>query len=299
MQTLFSRTHLPGVLLLSVFFGTNIVFSRFSLTQYHPLGFVATRMLIAAPLALIWLLVRNRTLPRGRTLWLHGTVVGITATLIPMMLFVSALQYQSSGVTALMVSMVPLSSMFFAHIRLGDDRLTPYKIVGALTSLAGVLLLLVTGETGLGEPRWEGFVLVFIGMIFAGFGIVHLRKYLKHENSLAVAAVRLVSAAVAGVPVAAVAGGFDFSAVELSGIVALAYGVLPGTLFGFVLYSWLIARFGATRATQVEYIVPVIATATGALFLDEQVSLMMIIGMFTVFVGIGIATGTKASRAKL
>lgn len=299
MRTLFSRTHLPGVLLLSVFFGTNIVFSRFSLTQFHPLGFVAARMVLAAVLALIWLLVRDRTLPTGWSLWLHGSVVGIAATLVPMMLFVSALQYQSSGVTALMISMVPLSAMFFAHLRLPDDRLTRRKVVGALTSLAGVLLLLVTGETGLGEPRWEGFVLVFTGMIAAGFGIVHLRKYLSEENSLAVAAVRLVSAAVVGVPVAALAGGLSFSAVELTGVVALAYAVLPGTLFGFVLYSWLIAKFGATRATQAEYIVPVIATATGAIALGEQVSLLMVAGMVTVFVGIAVATRRAASRAEL
>jgi drug/metabolite transporter (DMT)-like permease len=295
----FSRTHLPGVLLLSLFFGTNIVFSRFSLTQFHPIGFVAVRMAIAAPLALLWHLIRQRSLPRSRALWVHGSIVGITATLVPMMLFVSALQYQSSGVTALMVSMVPLAVMFVAHVRLNDDRLSAWKTAGALTSFAGVLLLLVTGETGLGQPRWEGFALVFAGMICAAFGIVHLRKYLRNENGLAIAAVRLVSSAVVGMPVAALAGTLDFSAVEASGLVALTYSVLPGTLFGFVLYSWLVAKFGATRATQSEYVTPVIATTTGAIFLGEQVSLVMIIGMVIVFVGIWIATGRHASRAKL
>ncbi|MFP4376110.1 MAG: DMT family transporter [Spirochaetales bacterium] len=286
------------MLLLSLFFGTNLVVSRFGLGQFHPVGFVALRMPIAAALCLLWVRLQYGRLPRGRDLWLHGSLVGVFATAIPMLCFVSALLFQSSGVTALMITLVPVAAMLYGHVRLEDDPLTPRKILGAVVSFAGVGLLLITGQTGVDGSRWEGFALVMVGVASAGYGIVHLRKHLRDERSLDLAAVRLTAATAVTVPVALFVGGYDLAAVEWSGIAALIYGVLPGTLFGFVLYSYLVARFGPSKATQSEYVVPVIATITGAIFLEERVTIITILGMITVFAGIAIATARRAAPVK-
>ena len=171
----FKRSHLPVILLLSFFFGTNLVVSRFALGQFDPLAFVAIRMPIAALLGLLWARARHGRFPAGSTVWLHGSVVGVFATGIPMMSFVSALQFQSSGVTALFITLTPISAMIYSHFRLGDDPLNRRKIAGGLLSFAGVGLLLAAGETGLQETRWEGFVLVLIGVASNGFGISHVR----------------------------------------------------------------------------------------------------------------------------
>jgi len=286
----FRRSHLPAILLLSFFFGSNLVVSRFALGQFDPLAFVAIRMPIAAALGLLWTRLRHGRFPAGSRLWRHGSVVGLFATAAPMMLFVSSLQYQSSGVTALFITLTPISAMIYSHFRLADDRLTGRKIAGAALSFAGVGLLLATGETGLAETRWEGFFLVLAGVASHGFGIVHLRKHLSDERSLDVTAVRLTTAAAVTVPIAAVFRGFDLGAVEWSGILALVYGILPGTLLGFILYSYVVARFGATKGTQTEYLVPVVAAVTGWLFLDERITFVMVAGMAIVFAGITLAS---------
>ena len=54
----------PPILLLSFFFGSNLVVSRFALGQFDPVTFVATRMPIAALLAMLW--ARLRTDPFRR-----------------------------------------------------------------------------------------------------------------------------------------------------------------------------------------------------------------------------------------
>ncbi|MFW5743697.1 MAG: DMT family transporter [Spirochaetota bacterium] len=289
-MSVLTRSHVPTILLLSVFFGSNLVVSRFALGQFHPVTFVATRMPIAALLAVLWARLQYGSFPSGRRLWLHGSVVGIFATAAPMIFFVSALQYQSSGVTALFISLTPISAMVYAHFRMPDEPTTTRKALGALLSFAGVALLLVTGETGLGETNWEGFVLVLIGVASNGFGTSHVRKYLSGQRSLDIAAVRLTAAATATVPFAAVADGFDYSSVAWSGVLALVYGVLPGTLLAFSLYSFVVARFGATKGTQVEYLVPVVAALTGWVFLDERITIVMVVGMAVVFAGIAVAT---------
>ena len=293
-----TRSHIPTILLLAFFFGSNLVVSRFALGQFHPVAFVATRMPIAALLAALWARMQYGSFPSGRRLWLHGSVVGLFATAAPMIFFVSALQYQSSGVTALFISLTPVSAMIYAHFRIADDRMTRRKAAGALLSFAGVALLLVTGETGLGETRWEGFVLVLIGVASNGFGISHVRKYLSGQRSLDIATVRLTAAAGFTVPFTAIAYGFDYSAVEWSGVLALVYGVLPGTLLAFSLYSFVVARFGATKGTQVEYLVPVVAALTGWIFLDERITIVMVAGMAIVFAGIAVATVRRSPTAR-
>lgn len=297
-MSILARSHLPSILLLSFFFGSNLVVSRFALGQFDPLAFVAIRMPIASALGLLLARTRLGRFPAGRNVWMHGSVVGVFATAIPMMCFVSALQYQSSGVTALFITLTPISAMIYSHFRLPDDRLTTRKILGAILSFAGIGLLLATGETGLGETRWEGFLLVLAGVASNGFGIVHVRKYLREEGSLDITAVRLTAAAFVTVPIAAVFRGFDFAAVEWSGVLALVYGTLPGTLFGFILYSYVVARFGPTKGTQTEYIVPVVAAVTGAIFLDERITLVMIVGMLIVFAGITVATMRRPRRPR-
>ena len=294
VASIFRRSHLPAVLVMSLFFGTTLVVSRFSLGQFHPFTYVAIRLLIAAVLALLWAWLRHHRLPRGRSIWIHGSIVGLFATAAPMLTFVTALQYQSSGVTALFVTLTPISAMIYAHFRLPDDRMTIRKAVGAVVSFAGVGLLLATGETGLGETHWEGFALVFVGVAANGFGIVHVRKYLSTAESLDITAVRLVAAALVAVPLAWIVDGFDLSRVQWSGVIAVTYAVLPGALFGFLLYSFVVARFGPSKATLMEYIVPVVTVVIGAIFLREQVSLIVIAGMVTVFAGIAIATWRKS-----
>lgn len=296
-MSLVRRSHVPSILLLSFLFGSNIAVSRFALGQFHPIVFVAIRMPVAALLALLWARIQTGRLPSGRRLWAHGAVVGVFATALPMMFFVSSLQFQSSGVTALFITLTPIAAMIYAHFRLPDDRMTTRKVLGALLSFAGVGLLLVTGETGLGETRWEGFLLVLVGVAANGFGITHLRKHLRDEGTLEITTVRLTAAAVLTVPIAALFVGFDFSEVRASGILALIYGTLPGTLFGFIIYSFVVARFGAAKGTQTEYLVPIIAALTGAVFLGERITPIMVVGMVVVFAGIAVATLGGRGRA--
>jgi drug/metabolite transporter (DMT)-like permease len=294
MANIFQRSHLPAVLTLSLFFGTTLVVSRFSLGQFHPFTYVAIRMAIAALLALLWTWLRYHRLPRGRSVWIHGSIVGLFATAAPMLTFVTALQYQSSGVTALFVTLTPISAMIYAHFRLPDERMTTRRMAGALVSFAGVGLLLATGETGLGETHWEGFALVLFGVAANGFGIVHVRKYLSNEKTLDITAVRLVAASLVAIPLAWIVDGYDLSRVQWSGVLAVIYAAVPGALFGFSLYSFLVARFGPSKATQTEYLVPVVTVVIGAILLREHVSPIVIAGMATVFAGIAIATWRRS-----
>lgn len=60
------------------------------------------------------------------------------------------------------------------------------------------------------------------------------------------------------------------SLVAWSGVLGLA---VLGTLFAFMMYYRIIARQGATALSMVTYLLPIIGTILGVVFLKEQVSI--------------------------
>jgi len=82
--------------------------------------------------------------------------------------------------------------------------------------------------------------------------------------------------------------GSSFAWGPLAAIVAL--GAL-GTGLAFVLMGRLISRVGSSRASVATYVIPVVALVLGAIFLDETVRTLSIVG-----IGLVIAGALLASR---
>ena len=67
-----------------------------------------------------------------------------------------------------------------------------------------------------------------------------------------------------------------------------------GTAAAYLLYFALIAGAGAAYTSLVTYLVPPVALAYGALFLNERVGAAALAGLVLIFGG--VALGTRASR---
>jgi drug/metabolite transporter (DMT)-like permease len=204
---------------------------------------------------------------------------------------VSSLQYQSSGVAAILLTSGPAVTVLMAHFFLADERLTGRKGVGILLALAGALLLAVRGESGLPGIRQAspiGYGLVLLAVLCASGMNVYARKYMSHFDAFEVASIRMFSAALAVFPLSALLIGIDLRAVNGQGYAALAYAALVGTFFGMLLAFYNVKRFGATASAMTLYVIPVVAGVGGVLLLDEQFSIGMLFGMGLIGVGIAL-----------
>ncbi len=80
----------------------------------------------------------------------------------------------------------------------------------------------------------------------------------------------------------------------ISALVAL--GVL-GTALAFVIYYELIVAIGAGRAALVSYLAPGVALFYGAVFLDETITVVAIVGLIVILAGVAIASRPKKVAA--
>ncbi|MBW4646840.1 MAG: DMT family transporter [Goleter apudmare HA4340-LM2] len=63
------------------------------------------------------------------------------------------------------------------------------------------------------------------------------------------------------------------------------------TAFAYILYFRLIQNVGATKALTVTYLIPLFTMLWGALFLNEAITISMILGCSLILMGTAIANG--------
>jgi drug/metabolite transporter (DMT)-like permease len=98
----------------------------------------------------------------------------------------------------------------------------------------------------------------------------------------------MFSASLLLIPVTFFTVGYDFSQVQTSGIVALGYAGIVGAFFAFILALYILQRFGAPGLSLTAYVIPVVTTILGVIFLDENVTPTMLISMLIIFLGIAL-----------
>lgn len=293
---------LPYVLLLSLFFGTSLVSSRFGLREFPSLTFVGLRMLISWVAFLLTFALTNRySWPTERPIWRHGIVLGIIGTAIPMTAFITSLNYLSSGVSAIIGTIGPAVTIVLAHFLLQDERLTWRKSIGVMLALGGALLLTLMGETGLNTTEAVnplGYILVFTATLSSSFGTVYARKHVRDLSAFQITSVRALTTMVITLPLAYFTIGIDFTGVTSVGLTSLFYSALISSFAGFILALYIISQFGVATSIMTNYMVPIVASVGGALLLDEQITGGMVVGMTIILIGISIINSKKRSVAQ-
>ncbi|MXX50676.1 MAG: DMT family transporter [Chloroflexi bacterium] len=289
-------TALPYVALLGLFFGSSLVASRFVVGQFDPATFIALRMLAASALCLIVYFLAGKRLPRDRTLWWRAGLLGAFGTAAPMFCIISSLQYLSSGLSSLIFSTGPALTICLAHFALPDELLTRRKALGVGLALGGAMMLAISGEDGLSgtqQTQSIGYLLVGVGMVFTSVMVIYARKFLRGYDAYDVGSIRIVTTAVVALPYSLLTVGFDASAADGAGVLALGYTALVGTFLAFMLSFYNIKRFGATAAALASYIIPIVASVGGVLALNEEITQTMLAGMAVIIVGIALLQEVK------
>jgi len=288
---------LPYILLLGTLFGTNLTISRFSIGQFPPVALAAFRLTLAGLMFLLVFLISPKyDLPRDKRFWLRAGLWGIIGSAIPMSCFIAALAYQSSGVTSLLLTLTPVMTMVMTYLLVGDEKITWIKVMGVLIAILGSGMILLKGETGLVDlirPDWRGYTLSFFGSLSAAGSCVFARRYLKQDDIVQATGIRMIVSAAFLLLFVFLTKGYQLEPVRFSGIIALLYLSILGTFVPFLLELFIIQRFGATAATQNNYVSPVVATSFGALFLNEQITITIVIGMIAIFAGLRMMNHTE------
>jgi drug/metabolite transporter (DMT)-like permease len=281
------------ILLQATIFGFSIIATRSSLNYFDPIVFSGLRMALASLIYAAVYFFTKRTWPRDLRLWKHAFIFGIFWTSAPMLAIILSLQYQSSGVTSMLLTINPILTVLIAHFFLKNEALDRRKMIGVLIALGGAVILLISGESGLADVvkfNPLGYALVTLAMISTASTAVYGGKNLPDVDPFDVAAAGMLISTLIVLPVAAFIG-IDFRGLNREAYLILAYASVGGTFGGPLLAFYMIKYFGATVSSMVTYVIPVVTVIGGVLLLDERITPVMLVAMVLIIFGISRVSG--------
>lgn len=263
--------------------GSSFLFIAIGLDAFEPGLITWLRVLFGA--ATLWLVPASRTPiareDRARIIALSFLWVGVPFTLFPL-----AQQWISSGLTGLLNGSLPIFATTIGALML--HRLPGRaQTTGLIVGFAGVAAI-AAPSLAEGSNEALGVVLVLIAVGCYGVAINIAAPLTQRYGSLPVMN-RMLALAVLWTAPLGIAGltGSSFAWGPLAAIAAL--GAL-GTGLAFVLMGRLVSRVGSSRASFATYLIPVVALVLGAVFLDETVQALSIVGIGLVIVGALLAS---------
>jgi drug/metabolite transporter (DMT)-like permease len=288
-----SRRYLAMLIGLALLWGASFLFIKVAVRELTPATLITGRLGLAAlTLALLvpFVVGTGETLQqlRAHAGWL--VVVALVNTAIPFWLLSWGETRIDSGLASIIQASVPIFNALIAFVAFREVRVTGAPLLGVAIGFVGVALLVGA------QP--EGKVLgalAVVGMAFCyGVGGLLTGRYLKPVQPVVVAFASTVIATLVWLPVGVAQAPSQTPGWKTIGSV-VALGI-PGTALAYLLFFGLITGAGAAYASLVTYLIPPIALAYGAIFLDERFGAYAFGGLALILAGVALGTGAVRPR---
>jgi drug/metabolite transporter (DMT)-like permease len=172
-----------------------------------------------------------------------------------------------SSVTGILIAGVPLTITLISRFFGVHERLGLWRVMGLGIGLLGVVALLGLGTISTTQ-QWIGVGCMVLATVGYAIGPLIIQRHLSELDSLGpIAASLLVASLVLLVPAVLTFPHAVPSAVALSSIAVLG---LVCTATAMLLMFYLVSHAGASRASVITYINPIVATLLGMLVLHEH-----------------------------
>lgn len=277
---------------LAVMWGCSFAFIAVALGALTPVQVAWWRGLVGAATLLVIAAVTRTPLPRDPRTLGHLAVLALLVNVVPFTLFPLGQQTVSSVLAGIINAATPLTTLAWVALLFRSERPGRARTAGLVLGFVGLLVVMGVWR-GLGSGQLGG-VLACLGAITCyGLAFPYTRRFLSGTPypPVALATGQVGIAALVLTPVLLVTGPAPAGEVTPWVVVAvLALGVLSSGV-AFILNFRVIARAGATTASSVTYLTPVVAAVVGVLFLGDHVTWNQPVGAVVVLVGVAIAQG--------
>jgi drug/metabolite transporter (DMT)-like permease len=232
--------------------------------------------------------------PVPRESWPAIALLGAAWMAVPFVLFAVAQQSIDSSLAGMLNGSAPLFTALVAGLaarQLPSGR----RAVGLAIGLAGVVAISWPSIQD-ADATAAGAGLVLLATLLYGIAFNLAAPLERRHGALPVIwrAQLLALALVAPLGLAAVPDS-DFA---WSSLLAVAVLGSFGTAIAFVAFTTLVGRVGSTRASVTVYFLPVVAIALGALFRDETIAAISLLGTLLVIAGAYVSSRSEKLRAR-
>ena len=280
-----------GILALAILWGTSFLVIKIALREIAPVTLVAARFVIAASVLSVVVLARGLRLPTSRRVWGHYLLMSLIGNSVPFTLIAWGQIEVDVGLAGILMGVMPLITLLLAHFFVPGERMTPRMAFGFAVGFIGLVVLF--GPEALLEFGGETSALlsqlaIALAAICYATNTVVTRRLGTLDPLVSATTVMWITTAIM-VPAALWVDGpwnLAWSATSIASVVWLG---LFATALATILYFRIIQRAGPTFLSLINYMIPVVALAAGAIVLDEALVGPVLIGMALILAGLAIS----------
>lgn len=274
-------------ILLAAIWGSSFLFTRVSAVEFGVLPTAAMRVGLAA-LFLLPLLIWSGHWPAFKRRAGSIMFVGMLNSGIPFAMYAYAVMSISTGLSSILNATVPLFGAIVAWLWL-KDKPSASRIAGLVMGFIGVALL--AGDKASFKPGGSGWAVLacLAATLCYALAASYTKRYLMGVHPMATATGSQIGATLGlALPAMWLWPAQTPSPHAWGAMVMLA---IVCTGIAYILYFRLIEAAGPSRALTVTFMIPVFALLYGALFLNEHITLWMLLCGAVVICGTALSTG--------
>jgi drug/metabolite transporter (DMT)-like permease len=280
--------------------GSTYLAIRYAIETIPPFTMGGIRFLISGALLYIW--ARYHGAPRpARLHWRNAVIAGGFLLLGGNGAVVWAEQFVPSGLTALLVSILPFWLVIIEWVRPPRRRPSGLVLVGLVLGFIGIIVLVGPGNIGgHGDIRLAGALVLIFGSLSWAIGSFWSRDAQLPESGLLTTGMEMLAGGALLLLVGALSGElshFDIHQVSQASTAGLLYLITFGSLIGFTSYIWLLDKVSPARLGTYAYVNPVVAVLLGWAIAGERLSVRTGVAAAIVICAVALITTARSTGA--
>ena len=274
--------------------GSTYLAIRFAVETLPPLLMAGARFAIAGALLLSWSMASRKATWPTRTDWRTGLIGGTLLLVGGNGAVVWAEQRVPSGITALLVAVVPVWMVVLDWMRPHGRRPPTLVFLGLGLGLGGLALLVGTDSLhGHGSVDATGAAVLVLASLFWAAGSLYTKHAPRGSSGLNGSATQMLAGGgvlLLGAVCSGELSQLDLAHVSLRSLLGFLYLVTFGSLIGFTAYFYVLAHTTAAKASTYAYVNPVVAVFLGWALAGEPVTARTVLAAAVILSGVAIIT---------
>ena len=271
---------------LCIIWGSTWIAIRFGLESLTPIFSAGVRFSLASIIVFAIMRVKEIKLQTDSLSVRLYLLMGFFSFVIPFGLVYWAEQFVPSGLAAVLFAVYPFWVVIFSYIRMREETIGFYKIIGTILGFVGILIIFSDSFTGDMSDYIIGMFAVVVSGIMQAWIAVSIKKFGNHLHPLSMNFVPMV---IAGISMILIGFAFeDLSTIKVDeyAVLSILYLAAFGSVITFTTFYWLIKRINLVILSLIAFITPIVALILGYFIYHEALSLRHFIGVATVLTGV-------------
>ena len=274
------------LILLGVIWGSSFFNIKIASYSYDPFTLALVRVIFAGIPLIILCLIKKIKIKAFSRNWRIYAIIGACNIVIPFSLIAIGTSQVDSYLAAILMSTTPISGSILAHFFTRDEKITFYKSLGIVIGFSGIIFLFFNNLV-VNESNLIYALIIFLGSTFYSIGGILTLK-IKNQGNENVTTSTIIWSIIFLIPLSFFIEDPWSLNPSLSSTLSLIYLGVVATGLAWLLRFRILTVNGLVFQTQVAYIIPIAGVFFGYLFMDEIITISVIVSLCLIILGIYI-----------